>query len=250
MRCTRIVALSLLLAGCGDRSLAPQTCADLGIWKQLSPELDAECKGNTGCTKKAPQCGCHCSLCENESCLSGLCDDGCMPMPTCPNDRPVSGSSCTGSLDCDYALEPCPCGPSDLKWHCSCTKGAWSCARDYDCYRCVDGRRDAGPDARDATADAMKEDVLKKDVSPKLDVVPCTIPIYPKDCSQVWHFDCGFSASCTGNVVQATWHEHVFCGDGLEQIVNYSCSYACSGVCVGSSAWPQNGTDLVQQYCK
>lgn len=255
MRYSRFVALSLMLAACGDRSLAPETCGDMGMWKQPPTgqlaELNAECKGNVGCTKKTSQCGCHCSLCENESCLSWICDDSCMP--TCPTARPVPGASCTAALpSCDYTIEACPCGPSDIKWHCSCAKGSWSCSRDYDCYPCMDGRRDAGPDARrDSTVDAVKNDVLKKDLPPKLDHAVCTVPSYPKDCSQVSHFDCGFMASCAGNVVQASWHEHVFCGgDGMEQIVNYSCSYTCPGSCVSATAWPQNGTDLVQQYCK
>ena len=247
-----VVGLSLLLVGCGDRKVASETCTDMGVWRQLSPELNSECKGNSGCKVQPTRCGCHCAVCENEQCVSSICDDSCMP--TCPATRPVPGSSCTVSRsDCDYTIEQCPCGPSDIKWRCSCVANAWSCAREYDCYPCMDGRRDAGPDARrdvSPPADVLKKDHAVNKDALKLDAGKCQVPSYPADCSQVSHFDCGFSAMCTGNVVKATWHEHVFCGDGMEQIYSFSCSTTCAGNCVAASAWPQNGTELVQQYCQ
>jgi hypothetical protein len=255
MRCHTVVVASLLLAGCGDRTVGPETCGDMGTRYPLSAEMHAECKNNVGCTQMTPQCGCHCRTCENEVCVSGVCDDSCMPV--CPTVRPVSGTSCTATYlpaSCVYVVETCPCGPNDVTSTCTCTNGSWSCARGYDCYPCMDGRKDGGVDAR---RDGAQDIAIKKkdqqpqlDQQPKLDA-PCTIPSYPSDCAGVSYFDCGFSATCSGNVVKASWHEHVFCGSTPpEQIISYTCSTTCPNGCNASATgWPQSGADLVKQYC-
>ena len=109
--------------------------------------------------------------------------------------------------------------------------------------------QDGEPDAeRDQGQDLVKLD-LGQDLL-MVDTAPCTMPSYPSDCSQVSYFQCGFNATCNGNVVTADWHEHVFCGGGLEQIVPYTCSYTCPDVCINTSIWPQNGADLVAAYCQ
>lgn len=116
---------------------------------------------------------------------------------------------------------------------------------------------DSTPDAeRDQGQDLLQQDqgqdVLKLDVTPdtvKLDAA-CSIPSYPTDCSQVSYFQCGFWATCSGDVVTADWHEHVFCGDGPEMIIPFTCTYTCPNGCINASTWPQNGADLVAAYCK
>jgi len=111
-----------------------------------------------------------------------------------------------------------------------------------------DVERDQGQDTLklDVTQDTLKLDVTQDTV--KVDTT-CSIPSYPSDCSQVSYFQCGFGASCNGNVVTADWHEHVFCDDGPEQIVPYSCTYTCPNGCTNATTWPQNGADLVAAYC-
>jgi hypothetical protein len=255
MRCHPLLVLTIVLAGCGDRTIEPRTCGDIGTPPQFSASTHAECKGNTGCTQKTPQCGCHCATCENELCISVLCDDSCQPH--CPSVRPESASACSSpSLTCEYTIEPCPCGPTDVKWNCICDNGKWACARGYDCYPCMDGRKDAGSDARHDGAPT--DFAQKKDQQPQLDQkveqpkvdAPCTVPSYPSDCAGVSHFDCGFSATCSGNQVKATWHEHVFCGPPPEQIISFSCTTTCPNGCNASATgWPQNGADLLKQYC-
>ena len=79
------------------------------------------------------------------------------PQAKCPAAKPAEGAACAGKLLCDYLIQKCYCGPSDIQWHCGCTGGAWKCSRDYDCYPC-DG---AVPDA-----------IYKKDV-------PTTCPPMP-----------------------------------------------------------------------
>ena len=125
---------------------SPRCDVDLGA---APTGLDHECKGLSGCTEiTVTECGCHCSLCDGELCLQALCDDSCMP--TCPSTKPDEGGSCPWSdpgFTCDYLIDTCPCGPSDLYWHCTCQNGSWSCGRDYDCYPCADigAGVDAGP---------------------------------------------------------------------------------------------------------
>lgn len=59
------------------------------------------------------------------------------PQAKCPAGKPGEGASCSGKqFNCEYLIQKCPCGPSDLKWHCSCDGSAWKCTRDYDCYPC------------------------------------------------------------------------------------------------------------------
>ena len=68
----------------------------------------------------------------------------------CPASKPIDGHACTlpaTDPPCDYPIEPCPCGPSDLQWHCSCESGKWKCSRDYDCYPCIDGAVDGSTDS-------------------------------------------------------------------------------------------------------
>ena len=73
------------------------------------------------------------------------------PLAKCPTSKPAEGASCTGNqFDCEYLIQKCPCGPSDIMWHCSCAGGAWKCTRDYDCYPC-DGSVSDSIKSHDAT---------------------------------------------------------------------------------------------------
>ena len=149
MRRMMVIGLVGLWAACGGRSTEggtvdggpdpePGLCSSDGLFPSTS--RDDECKGNTGCTKRPlTECGCHCVLCSDERCLSAICDDSCMPL--CPSAKPVEGTGCGSGpppipSSCSYPIQSCPCGPSDLAWHCSCTAGLWRCSRDYDCYPC------------------------------------------------------------------------------------------------------------------
>jgi hypothetical protein len=70
------------------------------------------------------------------------------PQTRCPASVPQEGSACSdeGLAGCEYLIQPCPCGPSDLYWHCECRNGGWACTRDYDCYPCDGGLGfDTGP---------------------------------------------------------------------------------------------------------
>jgi hypothetical protein len=204
--CTFFSLLALVLAGCGDRSFPAGAdlgtpppgsdrgeagggaCGDLGAQRsgQFPPGMHEECRGNVGCRQIAYQCGCHCVLCEDERCLSVICDDTCMM------------------------------------------------------------RLDLGVDQR-VPEQGISPD-LAKDALPQPDV-GCTVPVYSQDCSQVPHFDCGFSAICSGSTVKVSWHEHIFC-EGQEQVQSYTCSYSCAGTCVSTTGWPKDGADLVQMFCQ
>ena len=73
---------------------------------------------------------------------AGPVTDG--PQTQCPAAKPQEGSTCSDEGDnCEYLIEVCPCGPSDLYWHCTCQNAGWTCTRDYDCYPCDGG---LGPD--------------------------------------------------------------------------------------------------------
>jgi hypothetical protein len=75
------------------------------------------------------------------------------------------------------------------------------------------------------------------------------IPTYDADCSKVTTFECGFGASCEGDTLKVSWHEHYFC-NGKEDIIPFTCTYACTNGCnSGYQGWPQNGTDLVAEAC-
>lgn len=84
-------------------------------------------------------------------------------------------------------------------------------------------------------------------------VPDCDPPVYSDSCAEVPYFECGFMAYCEDGVLYADWHEHVFCGpdDPLEDIVNYSCSFACPGGCNDGPVddWPGSGVDLVRDCC-
>lgn len=72
----------------------------------------------------------------------GACSEGGdgRDLPACPDARPTEDTTCSTDVPtCTYPIEVCPCGPSDLAWHCTCVQEAWSCVRDYDCYPCGDG---------------------------------------------------------------------------------------------------------------
>ncbi|MBN2195537.1 MAG: hypothetical protein JW751_22145 [Polyangiaceae bacterium] len=81
----------------------------------------------------------------------------------------------------------------------------------------------------------------------------CEIPVYSSDCSEVPFFECGYSAVCEGNVLRASWHQHILCGEGedfQEIIQNYECTYPCSEDCYSwTSYWPDEGEELVQRSC-
>jgi hypothetical protein len=58
----------------------------------------------------------------------------------CPGSQPSEGAACSNqSSTCQYLIERCPCGPTDLYWSCSCANGRWRCARGFDCYACDGG---------------------------------------------------------------------------------------------------------------
>ena len=82
---------------------------------------------------------------------------------------------------------------------------------------------------------------------------PCEYPSYSDDCAEVDYFQCGFEASCEDGVVQAFWHEHVFCpGAPVEDIVDYSCATVCPGACKPGEIydWPEDGAGLIEAYCE
>jgi hypothetical protein len=82
---------------------------------------------------------------------------------------------------------------------------------------------------------------------------PCEAPDYSSDCAEVGYFQCGFMATCEDGVVQAEWHEHVFCeGQEVEEIVNYSCATACPDACKPGEIydWPEDGDGLIEAYCQ
>lgn len=77
----------------------------------------------------------------------------------------------------------------------------------------------------------------------------CEAPSFSDDCSQVASFQCGFSASCEGKTAKVSWHHHVMC-NGQEEIVPFSCTYACASECDDQyMGWPQNGAKLVEEIC-
>ncbi len=118
-----MVAALALLASCGNRALGPEpadggsgeqhmpsVCGDAGPLYR-SPSHDHECTGNVGCSARAYQCGCHCTLCGDGLCLRAICDDSCMPRDWRTDDvRPPVDSR--PSMD---AVQTCtvPSYPSD-----------------------------------------------------------------------------------------------------------------------------------------
>ena len=80
------------------------------------------------------------------------------------------------------------------------------------------------------------------------DAPPCNYPEHSSECAEVSDFQCGFMASCEGDTLVASWHEHVFCGE-VEDIVEFTCSHECAGSCVEYLDWPASGADLVADGC-
>ena len=110
-RLALIITLSALLSACSDRQVEEDAGATDG------PALDKKVKVDRAPDKKGPPA------------------DG--PQTKCPATKPAEGAKCTGKLvDCEYLIQKCYCGPSDIMWHCNCTGGVWKCGRDYDCYPC------------------------------------------------------------------------------------------------------------------
>ena len=64
------------------------------------------------------------------------------------------------------------------------------------------------------------------------------------------YFQCGVDAQCTGDQITVQWHEHVFCpGEEVEDIVDYSCTYDCKCNPETFIDWPENGEQMVADYC-
>jgi hypothetical protein len=81
--------------------------------------------------------------------VSSACDDQDPAPPpdaaedgigACPMDQPAAAATCevveVPATGCEYLIERCACGPSDIVWTCDCLAGAWDCSRGYDCYPC------------------------------------------------------------------------------------------------------------------
>jgi len=112
------------------------------------------------------------------------------------------------------------------------------------CFLYFDDDDPEGRPVRDAGVVRADADV------PDADPPPCDYPSYSSDCSEVGYFQCGFGAACEGDTVVASWHEHVFCEGYEEQIIDFTCSYACADGCIdGRDLWPEDGAALVAGSC-
>jgi hypothetical protein len=58
----------------------------------------------------------------------------------CPSQRPMDGTSCTGSPSCSYGHSTC-CGMEYSAYTCKCEFGSFSCAQTVECNIICD----AGP---------------------------------------------------------------------------------------------------------
>lgn len=101
--------------------------------------------------------------------------------------------------------------------------------------------------------DTSPGDVSPGEVKPD---VPCPDPpVFSENCKDVPYFESGFIASCIDGVLYAQWYIHHFCNDQptpqQEQIIEYSCSFACPNGCQEGeiSYWPSSGLELVELFC-
>lgn len=117
---------------------------------------------------------------------------------------------------------------------------------------------DASPGSDAGSGDATPAVDLANDEDAEVDIdggavavdtrIVCQMPSYSGNCSEVAHFQCGFSATCEDGVLSISWHEHAC--DGSSFISSYRCTYTCPKGCSSNSIpWVSPGTQVVAQAC-
>lgn len=83
---------------------------------------------------------------------------------------------------------------------------------------------------------------------------PCPPASFPKDCSLVSLFQCGWGLICKadGKTIEAEWHHHNHGSKYREFISLHKCTYVCPKGCVASlkGVHAANGPDLVKKACR